>query len=157
MKLYFLRHGLADWPEWTGSDSDRPLTPEGNKRMRSQASTLAELGLSVDVLLSSPLTRAKQTADLLGASLGVRVVVDRALGPGFGIERLKIVLADNPGAGSVMLVGHEPDFSTCISALIGGGRIILKKGGLARVDIDSSDPLRGQLVWLAAPKLLASE
>jgi phosphohistidine phosphatase len=54
----------------------------------------------------------------------------------------------------MMLVGHEPDFSLTISALTGGGRILLKKGGLARVDLTSSEPLQGELVWLLPPKVM---
>jgi phosphohistidine phosphatase len=53
-----------------------------------------------------------------------------------------------------MLVGHEPDFSLIISALTGGGKVILKKGGLARVDITATAPLQGDLVWLLPPKIM---
>jgi phosphohistidine phosphatase len=53
-----------------------------------------------------------------------------------------------------MLVGHEPSFSQVIGQLIGGGRIVMKKGGLARVDVNSIDTLPGELVWLLAPKML---
>jgi phosphohistidine phosphatase len=53
-----------------------------------------------------------------------------------------------------MLVGHEPDFSRTIADLIGGGRVVMKKGGLARVDLESVDPPSGALVWLLAPKVM---
>ena len=68
---------------------------------------------------------------------------DERLAPGFGRDDLEQVLADHPQAKTIMLVGHEPDFSLTISALIGGGKVILKKGGLTRVDITTTDPLRG--------------
>jgi phosphohistidine phosphatase len=55
-----------------------------------------------------------------------------------------------------MLVGHEPDFSRTISALIGGGRVVMKKGGLARVDVESIDPPDGELVWLVTSKTLGA-
>lgn len=157
MKLYFQRHGLADWPDWNRPDAERPLTAEGRERLKVQAKTLARLGVAVDVLLSSPLVRARETAELLAERLQTQVTVDSALSPGFNAVRLHQLLTRYPDAGAVLLVGHEPDFSTCISALIGGGQVILKKGGLARVDLDSTEPLGGQLVWLLAPKLLAGD
>jgi phosphohistidine phosphatase len=77
---------------------------------------------------------------------------DKRLAPGFGRDNLEQVLADHPEAKNIMLVGHEPDFSLTISALTGGDKVILKKGGLARVDLTATAPLQGDLVWLLPPK-----
>jgi phosphohistidine phosphatase len=87
--------------------------------------------------------------------LGLKVIDDDQLAPGFGVDRLRDVLRRYPNAESIMLVGHEPSFSATISQLIGGGQIVMKKGGLARVDVDSIDSLHGELIWLLTPKLLA--
>jgi phosphohistidine phosphatase len=157
MKLYFLRHGLADWPNWDSAhDEERPLTDEGLAKMKAEAKAIAQLGLKVEAIVSSPYLRARQTADAVARRLDMEVVEDQALAPGFGVERLGEVLQHFPNAGAVMLVGHEPDFSRTISALIGGGRVVMKKGGLARVDVESIDPPDGELVWLVTSKTLGA-
>lgn len=156
MKIYFLRHGLADWPNWDAArDAERPLTDEGIKKMKVEAKAIERLDLGLDVILSSPYTRARQTAQSVADQLGLKVIDDDQLAPGFDADRLRDVLRRYPNAESIMLVGHEPSFSAAISQLIGGGQIVMKKGSLARVDVDSIDSLRGELVWLLTPKLLA--
>jgi phosphohistidine phosphatase len=156
MKLYFLRHGLADWPNWdTARDDERPLTDDGIKKMQAEAEAIERLDLGLDVIVSSPYTRARQTAQAVADQLGLKVIDDDQLAPGFGVDRLRDVLRRYPNAESIMLVGHEPSFSATISQLIGGGQIVMKKGGLARVDVDSIDSLHGELIWLLTPKLLA--
>jgi len=158
MILYFLRHGLSgSREEWKGDDALRPLTKEGMKSMVKQAETLADLGLNLDLIITSPLARAFQTADIIADRLkkGDKLLQDERLGPGFSSDDLAKVLNDNAEAQNIMLVGHEPDFSLTISALTGGGRMLLKKGGLARVDVTSTEPLQGELVWLLPPKVMA--
>ena len=71
MKLLFLRHGLADRSAWSGSDYERPLTPRGKERMRAEAETIASLDLGLDAILTSPLTRASQTAEIVADQLGL--------------------------------------------------------------------------------------
>ena len=158
MILYFLRHELAgNWTEWTGDDRQRPLTEEGKKRMASSAKTLSALNLSPDAILTSPLTRARQTAEIAAHGLGLadRLVVDDRLAPGFGLQALAEILKDYPRARALLLIGHEPDFSGTVSALTGGSLIVLKKGGLARVDLEDVSSQSGQLVWLIPPKILS--
>ena len=156
MILYFLRHGLAGSGSlWQGDDSLRPLTKQGIKNLVTSADLFAELKLAPDLIITSPLTRAFQTADIVAHRLKLveQLVQDERLAPGFGIEDLIGVLADHLDVENLMLVGHEPDFSITIGALT-GGRVVCKKGGLARVDITSTDPLQGELVWLLPPKVL---
>jgi phosphohistidine phosphatase len=156
MQLYFLRHGLADWPDWDAAqDHLRPLTKEGLKKTKAEAKALARLGLRFDAILSSPYTRALQTADIVAGLLGQDVIEENRLAPGFNLERLREIVTRFPTADALLVVGHEPAFSSTITALIGGGRIALKKGGLARVEITSFDPLNGELIWLVSPKILA--
>jgi phosphohistidine phosphatase len=155
--LYFLRHGLAgSREEWQGDDAERPLTKKGRKHMVTQAKTLARLDLKLNVIITSPLARAVQTADIVAKELHMvaQLAQDKRLAPGFGRDELEQVLADHPEVQNRMLVGHEPDFSLTISALTGGGKVMLKKGGLARVDITATAPLQGDLVWLLAPKIM---
>ena len=159
MKLYFLRHGLAwDRTEWKGSDDDRPLTDKGKERMERGAAAMADLGLELDAIVTSPLTRAHQTASIVAAALNTKdkLVVDNRLGTGFGKESVAAVLRDYADSECLMLVGHEPGMSEAISALIGGGRIVCKKGGLACVELAEPSSMKGNLLWLIPPRVLAS-
>ena len=157
MRLYFLRHGLADWPEWdVARDHERPLTKEGLKKMKAEAKTIATLDLQLDAILSSPYTRAYQTADIVAKELGLEVQSEPLLAPGFDLDRLAELVRAHAAAQALLLTGHEPSFSTVIAQLIGNGRVLLKKGALARVDLLGAvnEGLQGELVWLLQPKLL---
>jgi phosphohistidine phosphatase len=155
MELYFLRHGLADRSAWSGADDERPLTEEGALRMAREAENLARLDLKLDLILTSPLVRARQTAEIVADRLGLisRLQVDERIAADFGAALLPAMLADHPGASSLLLVGHEPSFSETLRELT-GSKLVFKKGGLARVDLQSSEPLAGTLVWLLPPKVL---
>lgn len=155
MRLYFLRHGLADRAAWHGPDALRPLTPRGVERMQAEAHTLAAMGFAPDAIRTSPLQRALQSAEIIAQALGTPLQVEPRLAPGFGLPALHAILQETRESSSLLLVGHEPDFSTTIGALIGGGRVVCKKGSLARVDLYSLNPPRGSLVWLLPPKVLA--
>lgn len=127
--------------------------------MEREAASLSTLDLRVERLLTSPLLRARQTAEIVARGLSIPDMpsVDQRLSPGFGVKELAGILRDHGNLRVLMLVGHEPDFSTLISACIGGGSVEVKKGSLARVDIDSPASLRGRLAWLVPPRLLAPE
>ena len=156
MRLYFLRHGLAaDRETWTGDDFDRPLTDQGKERMAREAATLVEMSLDLDVILTSPLVRAYQTAEIVAQHLNQtdKLVQDERLSPGFGSNQLAKILKTYPGAQALMLVGHEPDFSQVIGDLIGGGRFTCKKGSLACVELTDRS-LHGVLVWLIPASVL---
>ncbi|HTX70514.1 MAG TPA: phosphohistidine phosphatase SixA [Thermoleophilia bacterium] len=158
-RVYFLRHGKAEnRAEWRGSDDERPLTAEGEEAMRREAEALRALGLAPDVIVTSPLARARRTAEIVAEGLGLsgRLVEDERLAHGFDVRRLEQVLTAHAGAGAVMVVGHEPDFSAAVAELIGGGEIVMKKGGLARVDVTAPAAGGGELVWLLTPPLLGS-
>jgi phosphohistidine phosphatase len=145
MELYFLRHGTAEKRgEWPGDDGVRPLTEAGADTVRRAADTLRRAGLSVDLIVTSPLTRARQTADIAADVLALheRLTEDLRLAPGFGHLELAAILAEHDFPSRVMFVGHEPDFSLIIEALT-GGRVVCKKGGIARVDVFDADALKG--------------
>jgi phosphohistidine phosphatase len=157
MILYFLRHGQAgSHIDWKGDDAERPLTKKGKESMYREAETIVQLDLQLDAIITSPLARALQTAEVVGERLmmGERLFQDERLSPGFDGEALAEILEEYKQANAIMLVGHEPDFSETIGALT-GGRVIVKKGGLARVDLQpDSGSLTGDLVWLIPPKAL---
>ena len=163
MHLYFLRHGKAgDRNEWTGSDFDRPLTAAGTDELRAAALGLRALDVKLDALLSSPLVRAWRTAEIVAAALGLPVTEAPTLAPGCDLDRLAAALKPHGIASSVMVVGHEPDFSTLIGLLIARrgatAAVEMKKGACCRVDVSGSlaggDALAGHgtLIWLLTAK-----
>ena len=157
MKLYFLRHGVAyDPAHWSGSEFERPLTGEGIDRMKREAKGIAALDLALDAILTSPLVRARQTAEIVADRLGLRnsLYEDARLGSNFDLAALGDILRGRASARALMLVGHEPDMSATIGRLVGGAAIDFKKGGLARVDLRGATASNGVLEWLLAPKVL---
>lgn len=156
-RLYFVRHGRADRGAWNGPDDLRPLTPAGRRRLARQADAMAALDLGVDLILTSPLVRARQTADVLAAALAPAggVVADERLGFGFAAGRLAELLADHPQASRPLLVGHEPSFSLVVGEVVGGARLTCRKASLIRVDLHTEDPPGGTLEWSVPARILA--
>lgn len=160
MRIYFLRHGKSvDAAIWRADDRLRPLTQEGLDLMHREAKAIRTLNLVPDVIVTSPLTRARQTAEIVAKELKLDLVEDERLAPGFNRDRLAEIMDAHPRAECLMVVGHEPDFSATVSTLIGGGRIDFKKGGLARVDVVERVGVMvfGVLVALLTPGLLSKE
>jgi len=149
MKLYFFRHGQADWPNWTKPDDERPLTKKGAKEVRKVAKLLAELEIT-PVILTSPLPRASQTAEVAAKVLEVELREEVKLRPGFDVSALAKIVQKN-SVDALILVGHEPDFSETIRELT-GGRVKLSKAGVAFVDLDTPT-MTGQLRWLLPPRI----
>lgn len=159
MRCYFLRHGIAVEPDaWSGSDFDRPLTREGRERMEREAKGIAELSLDLDCIVTSPLLRAKQTAEIVADRLDMsgKLVEDTRLGGGFNLERLGALLSAHADAKAIMLVGHEPSMSITIGRAIGGASIELKKAALAGVELADSGEVTGVLFCLIPPKVLVT-
>jgi phosphohistidine phosphatase len=150
MKLCFLRHGEADWPGWDKPDNERPLTERGCKEMKRVAKLLERLKFVPDAILTSPLPRASQTAEIVGKRLGIELQTEPALAHGFNIERLRRMLAKR-AAECVMIVGHEPAFSEVIGELT-GGKIKISKAGVALLEVNRGCS-SGTLLWLFPPKL----
>jgi phosphohistidine phosphatase len=150
MGVYFLRHGDADWPDWDGPDDERPLNRRGKKEMRRVAKFLCALDITLDEILTSPLPRARQTADIVAKRFKLHVREEEALAAGFNESDLKDLVrkycVDN-----LMVVGHEPDFTHVIAKLTGAD-CKLSKGGLALVELDEKK-MEGQLLWLFPPKI----
>jgi phosphohistidine phosphatase len=150
MELYFLRHGEADWPNWNKPDDERPLTKRGKKEMREVAKFLDRLKARPDLIVTSPLPRAAETAEIAADYLKAKLRKDELLAPGFGMKNVGAVLKRHR-ARVLMLVGHEPDFTNIISGLTGGS-VKLSKAGVALLDIDP-EAQEGKLLWLFPPKL----
>ncbi|MEY2496209.1 MAG: phosphohistidine phosphatase [Verrucomicrobiota bacterium] len=148
MKLYFLRHGKADWPNWKKPDDERPLTQDGKDQVAAVAKLLARLEIS-PAIVTSPLPRASQTADIAGEYLRQKVRVDPLLRPGFDAGKLRKLLKDFSGK-SIMIVGHEPDFTRTIFQLT-GANTKLSKAGVALIELDMAS-MKGELRWLVPPK-----
>jgi phosphohistidine phosphatase len=129
------------------------------ERIGYEAEFIAKLDLALDQIVTSPLTRAYQTAEIVAEHLGLldRMITDDRLSPGFGRADLAEIINDDPRAEAIMLVGHEPDFSLTIEGLIGGGSVVCKKGSLARVDLNDAGFLSGELVWLIPPKAMVMD
>jgi len=159
VRCYFLRHGIAAEPDaWTGSDYDRPLTREGRERMAREARAIGELGFDFELIVTSPLVRARETAEILADRLAMRdrVVQDPRLGGGFNQERLAAMLGERPTVQSIVLVGHEPTMSATIGRVIGNASIELKKAALAGIELFDPSAPHGTLICLIPPRVLAA-
>ncbi len=150
MYLYFLRHGEADWPDWDGPDDKRPLTKKGEKEIKKLAKFLIRLDVDLDEIVTSPLPRAAQTAEIVAKRYSLKAREDDGLKPGFNRGDLEKLLKGR-GDLALMIAGHEPDFTNVISSITGAD-LKLSKGGIALVDLDPSS-MKGKLLWLFPPRL----
>lgn len=157
--LYLVRHGIASqrgnqWPD----DAKRPLTSKGIARMRKVVQGLNEVGVRVDLVLTSPLARAKQTAELLvqGLKPTPALASFAALAPGASPIEAAQALGAFRKHRRIALVGHEPGLGVLAGWLVGSrSPIRLKKGAVCRVDVTALPPSgNGQLIWLAPPRIL---
>jgi phosphohistidine phosphatase len=123
--IWFLRHGEAEDSE---PDSERRLTEKGERQARNAGAALAALGIEFDLCLTSPKARARDTAILAAEALGTEVTIEPGLSGG-QFDAVEMAA----GMDQVLLVGHEPDLSNAIAELT-GGRVDMKKGGLAAVE-----------------------
>lgn len=158
VRIHLLRHAHAgDAFEWVGDDDLRPLTSKGRGQSERLGVFLEAHGVRPDVIVSSPLVRAQQTAEIVAATLGMTVRTDARLGSGFGRHELWALL-DELGAREPMFVGHDPDLSSLVAYLIDAASISMKKGALATIDLNSqiSDG-DGELRWLLPPELLTTD
>ncbi|HEX9657774.1 MAG TPA: phosphohistidine phosphatase SixA [Bacteroidota bacterium] len=163
MNVYLLRHAIAvlRGTEEYERDSDRPLTPKGEKKMHRIAEGMKAMGLSFDVILSSPVLRARQTAEIAAEVLGQKKRLEflEALSTsGDPEDVVNAIQKKYTSCEDILLVGHEPDMSALISVLLSGDdnlAITMKKGGLCKLTIDEIQFGKcATLEWLLAPKQL---
>ena len=163
LELYLVRHAVAaergpDYPD----DSERPLTDEGASKWRRSVSGLREMGVILDLVITSPFQRTQQTAEILVAVLKPkpRLVTADALMPGRKIAEVLSVIAKHAtaarGASRIGLVGHEPDLGELAARLLGAKGIVeFKKGAVCRIDVDRAMPGGpGVLRWFLPPGVL---
>lgn len=151
MRLYLLRHGHAE--DGMGiSDHDRQLTPEGITRLHTAARMMAALELNPLKIYSSPRLRARQTAQIVAQALNKAVDISEEVNFSFSVSAVQTLLKDVPANREVMFVGHNPSMSAVVNALTGAD-VMMKKGGLACIDLIEHTPMRGELVWLITPRV----
>ena len=158
-ELYIIRHGIAEergdkWPD----DSRRPLTEEGMSRLKKSARGLIQIGVEFDVVLTSPLVRARQTADIVAAAFNSRplIAVLESLSPGISPQTVLSDLEAHAKRARIALVGHEPGLGELAAKLISARRPFeFKKGAICRIDVKTLPPAGpGALRWFAPPKML---
>jgi phosphohistidine phosphatase len=157
--LFILRHGEAgNRMTAVEKDSERPLTPEGRTEMQKIAKSLKAAGLQTNRIYTSPLKRAKETAEIAAKVLKIPTLEEwDELKPDGSKAALYRKLARFEQNSRLILVGHEPYLSSMIGEIIGstGARLVLKKGGLGKVRITSFIPrISGELRWLLTPKMI---
>jgi phosphohistidine phosphatase len=159
LELYLIRHGIAadrgdDYPD----DSKRPLTNNGIARLRQEAKGLDALGVAFDQIISSPLTRSKQTAEVFAESMKSKppIATIDALAPAGTPSAVLQELAKYAKKTRIALVGHEPNLGELAAKLIGArAPLEFKKGAICRIDFEQVPPKGvGQLRWHLPPKVL---
>jgi phosphohistidine phosphatase len=159
LELYLIRHGVAavrgeDYPD----DSKRPLTSDGIARLRKEAKALDALGVVFEHILSSPLVRARQTADVFSEMMKSKPSVSTtdALTPAGSPAAVIQELGKHMRKASIALVGHEPNMGELAAHLIGAKvPFQFKKGAVCRIDFAVLPPKgKGELVWFVTPRML---
>ncbi|HXW05684.1 MAG TPA: phosphohistidine phosphatase SixA [Vicinamibacterales bacterium] len=159
LELYLIRHGVAaERGEVYPDDSRRPLTSQGISRLRKEAKALDLLGIAFDQILTSPLARTRQTADVLAESMKSRPPIATAdsLAPDGSAAAVVQELSRHVKKRRLALVGHEPNLGQLAGQLI-GSRVPLefKKGAICRIDLEVFPPKgQGRLRWFVTPRML---
>jgi phosphohistidine phosphatase len=158
-ELYLIRHAVAEeqgeaWPD----DTKRPLSDDGASRMRKAARGLARLGITFDVILTSPLLRTRQTAEIVAAAFDERppIVAVESLAPGGSHQSVFVDLEKQARRHQIALVGHEPGIGELAARLAGSRHpFVFKKGAVCRVDVDTLPPSgAGTLRWFVTTRIL---
>jgi len=154
--LYLVRHAVAaargdKWPD----DTKRPLTHKGMAKMRLAVRGLRELGVELDLVLTSPLVRAHQIL-IDGLESSPDLEITDALEPDRPPTDVAAALGGHPRFRAIALVGHEPGLGELAAWLIGTKEpLVFRKGGVCRIDVPALPPGRnGRLLWFATPKML---
>jgi phosphohistidine phosphatase len=156
MNLYLMRHADAGLPRGNPTlDAKRALVKDGKEQCILMAALLSAFKVQVDVILSSPLKRAMQTAQLVGTELGydAKVEVCPALGMDASYLDFQRLLAKYTEYEGVLAVGHNPNLFQFLGRLVtgnGGANLRVRKASVARIDLDRHPP---QLQWLIDPRM----
>lgn len=157
--IYLVRHAIAEergdaWPD----DTKRPLSAKGKARFREVVGGLLALDMRVDEILTSPLVRARQTADLLAAAFarGPKVTDLASLAAGAKPASVVADFERYSKPRDLALVGHEPGIGALAARLLGVRHALeFKKGAVCCIEVDALPPTRpGTLLWFATPRML---
>ena len=158
MHLLLIRHASAVARGTPGiQEADRPLTAEGARRFRKASKGLARILARPDVLLSSPLPRARQTAEIVAQAFGALAPIDAPELVDGRFESVMRLVSTQRGAELVALVGHEPWLSASLARLVGAddaGGFALRKGGAALLELGGTARAGATLIWLMPPRVL---
>ena len=158
MDLFVLRHGKAEPASHGSDDSERALTVDGKNEIRKVGRWMRSKKFEFDGIVTSPLTRSLETAEIVARSLGQkdRLAVWEELAPGGNLDTICYQAIQFGEDAALLLIGHEPLLSTLISRIISGNdnaSLILAKGGLAKIRNYSFDKRpSGDLQWLLTPR-----
>lgn len=159
MQIYILRHGIAEDAKSGGSDAERRLTDEGKEKLRRVLKRARDAGVSPSLIVTSPLVRAVETAELAAVVLGYKdkLLRTKALEPGATPEQAWDEIRTHKDETELLLAGHEPLFSQLAAYLLRspGLQVDMKKGALVRIDVDNfgAEP-RGVLKWMLTPRVV---
>ena len=160
MVIYFLRHANAGLKHFSDAvkDEKRPIDKAGEEQSHDVGRALAFVGVTASVIISSPLTRAMQTAQIVAEEIGYeeKIVQDNALRPEATFEQFKSLLNRHRDKPAVMVVGHDPSMTEFVNRVLSGGgplaAVEMKKGGVAKVEKELRRP--AVLRWLMTPKVV---
>lgn len=160
MVIYFLRHASAGQKQFSNqaNDEKRPIDKVGEAQSHDVGRAMAYIGVTANVIISSPLTRAVQTADIVAQEIGYeeKIVRDDALRPEASFEQFKALLNRHKDKLSIMVVGHDPSMTEFVNRVLSSGAplsaVEMKKGGVAKVEKELRRP--AMLRWLITPKLV---
>lgn len=158
MQVYLLRHGIAEEGSSQIGDADRALTSDGRRKLRQVLTHVADAGVKIDLVLTSPLKRAVQTAEVAVGCLKPKpeTLVSKTLSPGATVEDVWSEIRTHRDFEALLLVGHNPLFGNLASFLLGAPELLVdfKKGAVMRIDFDSLGPKpRGILHWYLTARL----
>jgi len=155
MRIFIVRHGIAE-DSAAGGDAVRELTEEGRKKMREAASGFVKLNAEADLICSSPLVRAVQTAEIIAKELDYsgEVEIMRELSPGANPLEALEKLRKFRKVERVVLAGHEPNCSELAGYLLGDARLEFKKGAICLIESASCTKGSGTLIWHLSPQAL---
>ena len=158
--VYIVRHGIAEDYSTAGSDAARRLSPEGIEKTGLAARGMKRIGVDPDVILSSPLARAKETAEIISAILDdTKLQISRSLAPSLDFEWALTDAHKHLNPRRIMLVGHQPDLGLLASLLLTGdpdsAYLPFRKASAACIQVTGSAKLlRGTLLWFVTPAQL---
>lgn len=151
--LVLMRHGVAE-DDNPGGDASRQLTNEGLERAGLAARGLVALGIRPDVVVSSPLVRCVQTAEIVAAAAGCPLTHDDRLAPGMTTSGLLDVMIEHPDAGVLLACTHQPGLTYALDDLTGCGQVGFKRPGVAVITLEATRIGGGHLTAVLPPRLL---